>query len=402
MSKKRGNGEGSIVQRPDGVWEARLTLPHGKRKSFYSKSRQVVARKLAEALRDREKGLSLITDERLTVSAYLANWLERMAPPRVRPSTHRGYVSALGHVTAAYGDLRLTRLTASHLTDLYARLQRPPAPSDASDTAASDKGSKRAGRALSATTVHLTHVVLRKALSDAVKLDLLATNVSDRVDAPRPRRPPVEPLSPDEARRFLEAARGERLEALYTLAITSGMRLGELLALTWRAVDLEAGSLQVIGTLQRGADRAWEIAAPKTAHSRRQIALTPLAVDALRAHRARQRAERLAVGDVWVDRDLVFCDELGGFLNGIGIQRYAYQRVLTKAGLPHKRFHDLRHTAATLLLGQRVHPKVVSEMLGHATIGITLDLYSHTVPDLQREAVGALEAVFRRGGRDAG
>lgn len=399
MSKKRGNGEGSIVQRPDGVWEARLTLSGGRRKSFYSKSRQTVARKLAEALRDRERGLSLITDERLTVAAYLASWLERMAPPRVRPSTHRGYVTALAHVTAAYGELRLTRLTAAHLADLYASLQRPPAPPDSSQP---DKGVKRSGRALSATTVHLTHVVLRKALADAVKLDLLASNVTDRVDAPRPRRPPVEPLSPDEARRFLEAARGERLEALYTLAITSGMRLGELLALTWRAVDLEAGSLQVIGTLQRGANKAWEIAPPKTSHSRRQIALTPLAVDALRAHRARQRAERLALGDVWVDRDLVFCDELGGFLNGTVIERYAYQRVLTRAGLPHKTFHSLRHTAATLLLGQRVHPKVVSEMLGHATIGITLDLYSHALPDMQREAAGALESVFRRGGRGAG
>lgn len=118
MSGKRHNGEGSIRQRSDGLWEARLSLPDGRRKSFYDKSRQVVARRLAEALRDRDKGVALIADERLTVAAHCAQWLERMQPPRVRPTTHRRYTQQLAHVARAYGDLRLAKLTAAHLATL--------------------------------------------------------------------------------------------------------------------------------------------------------------------------------------------------------------------------------------------------------------------------------------------
>lgn len=392
---KRGNGEGSVYQRSDGMWIASLVLVDGKRKTFSSKRRQVVARKLAEALRDREKGLTIITDERLTVGAYLAQWLDRMTPPRrVRPSTHRQYTHSLAHIISAYGDLRLTRLTAAHLTTLYARLQRPEPPADGGKTT----------RPLSATTVHLAHTVLRKALGDAVKLDLIPANVTDRVDAPKARRPPIEPLTPEETQRFLEAVQGERLEALYILAIATGMRIGELLGLTWRHVDLEAGRLSVVATLQRapgpgktGADR-WELAKPKTKSSQRSIRLSPLAVDALRAHRKRQLAERLAVADVWADRDLVFCDELGDFLNAITIERYPYQRALARAGIPHKRFHDLRHTAATSYLAQGHSLKAVSAMLGHSSIAITGDIYAHVTGAMEDALTATMDAILSRNG----
>lgn len=384
MAKKgagrRGNHEGSIRQRASGGWEARLTLPDGGRKSFYGKSRQDVARRLNAAIRDLEQGVAIVSDERLTVSAYLGQWLERMAPPRVRPSTHRGYIQALAHVTRAYGELRLTRLTARHLADLYARLQRPEPPQ----------------RALSSTTVHLVHVVLREALGDAVKLDLLATNVTDRVDAPRPSRPPITPLTADEARRLLEAAQGDRLEPLYILAIATGMRLGELLGLTWRRVNFDTGRVQVAATLQLGAGRQWELAKPKTKSSQRGIQLPAIAMEALRAHRARQLAERMAVADVWRDRDLVFCNEIGDFLSGVSIERYTYQRALTRAGLPHKRFHDLRHTAATLLLEQGVPLKTVSAMLGHSSIAITADVYGHLTRNMEQAPAGAMDALLRR------
>lgn len=379
---KRGNGEGGISQRPDGLWEARLTLADGRRKSFYNKSRQVVARKLAEALRDRNKGAPIIADERLTVARYLSDWLERMQPPRVRPSTHRRYGQQLAHVVSAYGDLRLTRLTAAQLATLYARLQRP---TDA----------KR--RPLSASSVHHIHVVLRESLDDAVKLGLVAANVTDRVDAPKLLRAGIQPYTTEEAQRLLEAARGERLEALYVVALTTGMRLGELLALSWRQVDLEELTLQVVASLQRvGMGRAgWQVGEPKTAHSRRKIALTPLAVEVLRAHRARQLAERMAVADVWHDNDLVFCDALGDYLDARHVTRYEFHPLLRRAGLPIRRFHDLRHSSATLLLKAGVHPKIVSEMLGHSTIAITLDIYSHALPDMQRGAAGAMEGILR-------
>lgn len=379
---KRGNGEGGISQRPDGLWEARLTLPEGKRKSFYSKSRATVARKLNEALRDRDKGAPIIADERLTVARYLSDWLERMQPPRVRPSTHRRYTQQLAHIIRAYGDLRLTRLTATQLATLYARLQRP------TDTT---------HRALSASSVHHIHVVLREALDDAVKLGVVAANVTDRVDAPKLRRAGIRPYTAEEAQRILEAARGDHLEALYVVALTTGMRLGELLALTWRQVDLEAQTLHVVVSLQRvGVGRdGWQVGEPKTAHSRRQIALSPLAVEALRSHRARQLAERMAVADVWRDNDLIYCDALGDYLDARHVTRYEFHPLLRRAGLPVRRFHDLRHTAATLLLKVGVHPKIVSEMLGHSTIAITLDIYSHALPDMQRGAAGAMESILR-------
>jgi integrase len=388
MAKRRGSGEGSIFQRADGLWVAHLELPNGKRKYFTSKSRQTVARKLASALRDREKGLPILTDERLTVGAWLRQWLEMMRPPRVRPSSHRVYGQELAHVISAYGDLRLTRLSARHLADLYARLQHPEPPADGA----------KPQRALSATTVHLIHVALREALSDAVKLDLLPMNVTDRVDAPAPRRPAVVPLTAEEVARLLDAARGERLEALYTLAITTGMRLGELLGLTWRHAGLDTGRLQVAATLQRNERKEWELTPPKTKSSQRSIKLTSVALEALRAHRKRQLAERMAAADVWEDRDLVFADELGGFLSGTIIECYAYQRVLAKAGLPHKRFHDLRHSAAVLYLEQGHSLKAVSSLLGHSTVQITGDVYAHYTSGMEDAMVASMDALLRRKG----
>lgn len=383
MTKRRGNGEGTITQRADGRWEARVTLLDGQRKCFYGKTRQDVARKLTEARRALDTGAGVIADERLTVGRYLTDWLERMRPPRIRPSTHRRYAEQLAHVIRAYGSLRLTRLKAAQLADLYARLQWPT-----DDT----------HKALSASSVHHIHVVLHQALDDAVKLDLVTGNVADRVDAPKLRPPAMVPFTPEEAEQLLQAARGDRLEALYVLALTSGMRLGELLALTWRHVDLEAGTLKVNASLQRvgtGPD-GWQSSEPKTMHSRRQIALTPMAVAALRAHRARQLSERMLVGDLWKGGDLVFCDAVGWRLNAQSLTRSAYRRMLERAGLTRRRFHDLRHSAATLMLKAGVPLKVVSEMLGHTTIAITADVYGHVTPDMQRQAADAMEALLRR------
>lgn len=379
MSKKRHNGEGSIRQRLDGVWEARLTLPDGRRKSFYDKSRQVVAKRLSEALRDRDRGLPIIGDERQTVAQYLALWLEQKRP-YVRYGTWRSYEQQARRMQLYIGDLRLTKLTAQHVAQMYARLQTPKA---------------AGGAGLSASSVHHAHVALRQALDEAVKQGALARNVTDLVDAPQQRRPIIKPYSQNEAQRLLAAAQGDRLEALYVLAITGGLRIGELLGLTWRHVDLQAGSLQVVATLAR-APSGWALGEPKTQRSRRTVMLTPLAVEALRAHRARQVAERLAVADVWVDRDLVFCDTLGGTLNPESLSRYAFLQLIARAGVPRRRFHDLRHTAATLMLKAGVPLKVVSEMLGHTTIAITADVYGHVTAEMQRDAARAMQEMLAR------
>ncbi|HEU5343152.1 MAG TPA: site-specific integrase [Ktedonobacterales bacterium] len=384
MSKKRHNGEGSIRQRPDGLWEARLTLPDGRRKSFYDPSRQVVARRLSEALRDRDRGLPVIGDERQTVEKYLTLWLEQKRS-HVRYGTWRRYEQLARRMTPAIGDLRLTKLSAQHVAQMYARLLAPIADG---------------GAGLGSTTVHHAHVVLRMALDEAVKQGILARNVTDLVTAPQQRRPVIQPYSEDEAQRLLAAADGDRLQALYTLALSSGLRIGELLALTWRQVDLQAGALRVIATLSRGPE-GWTLGEPKTQHSRRSVMLTPLAIEALRAHRARQVAERLAVADVWADRDLVFCDTLGGFLSPEYISRHAFPRLIARAGVPRRRFHDLRHSCATLLLKAGVPLKVVSEMLGHTTIAITADVYGHVTAEMQRDAARAMEAILTTRARQA-
>jgi integrase len=185
---------------------------------------------------------------------------------------------------------------------------------------------------------------------------------------------------------------------VYVLAITTGMRLGELLGLTWRHAGLETGWLQVAATLQRNERKEWELAPPKTKSSQCSIKLTSVALEALRAHRKRQLAERMAAADVWEDHDLVFADELDGFLSGVTIERYAYQRVLAKAGLPHKRFHDLRHSAAVLYLEQGHSLKAVSSLLGHSSVQITGDVYAHYTSGMEDAMVASMDALLRRKG----
>lgn len=197
-------------------------------------------------------------------------------------------------------------------------------------------------------------------------------SVAELVEAPRVPRREMVALAPEQARALLEAARGERLEALYVLAVTTGMRQGELLGLRWRDVDLDDRALAVRASLQR--IRGGPICAePKTAHSRRRITLTELALSALRRRRAAQIAERLAAGPEWTDEDLVFASHFGRPLHASYVL-VGFHVLLRRAGLPRVRFHDLRHTAATLMLSRGVHPMIASEVLGHSTIAITLDL----------------------------
>jgi integrase len=211
---------------------------------------------------------------------------------------------------------------------------------------------------------------------------------------PRVKRREFAIYSEEQARRLLDAVAGHRLEALLVLALTTGMREGELDTLQWRDVDLEGGSLQVRRTLQRTAEGyRWDDT--KTAHSRRRIALPALAIAALRRHRARQAQERLRLGPAWQDNDLVFTEAGGGRLSLYYFYTNGwYGSVVKRAGLPTTRFRDLRHTAATLLLERGVNPKVVSEMLGHSSVAVTLTLYGHVTPHMQHEAAATMERTL--------
>ncbi len=215
-------------------------------------------------------------------------------------------------------------------------------------------------------------------------------NAAADVDSPRVLTPEMRPLSPIQTRKLLEVAKGDRFEALYVLAITTGMRQGELLGLKWEDVDLKSGVVRVRRTLTlaKGGPRLTE---PKTRGSRRSIRLTSGAVDALRRHQGRQEAERATAGDKWKDWALVFSIRVGTPIRRDNLHNKSWKPLLQRAGLPDIRFHDLRHTCATLLLTKGIHPKIVSEMLGHSSIAITLDTYSHVIPGLGEAAAEAME-----------
>lgn len=374
---KRGNGEGTIYKRQDGRWTASLTVGvvEGKRvrKSLYGKTRHEVASKLNRATRSREDGLPL-PNERKSCGQYLQEWLDGITST-VRPKTKVTYEGLIRlHAIPALGKVSLAGLSPQHLQRLYA---------------------DRLASGLSPQTVRHLHAVLHRALEQAARWGLVQRNVADLVSPPRATRPEMKVLAPEHVRQLLDAAEGERLEALYILAVANGLRQGELLALRWRDLDLTAGLLQVRATLTHDKE-GFQLTEPKTHGSRRQVALSQLAITALQGHRARQNAERLKLGAVWEDNDLVFANEVGRPIEPSNLRRRSFEPLLEKAGLARVRFHDLRHSSATLLLSRGIHPKIVSEMLGHSRVNITLDLYSHVTPTMQRQAADAVDAALSR------
>jgi len=376
MTKRRGHNEGTIKQRMDGLWEARVSLPAGKRKSYYGKTRREAQDKLRGALRDLDAGQDLSAG-RQTVEQFLGQWLFASVRPSVKARTYEGYESIVRvRVAPRIGRVGLARLTPLDLEGLYTDL---------------------VAAGLSHRSVRHTHHVLHRAFAHAVRLGLLARNPCDRVTPPRPARTEMRVLSAAEVAALLDGTRDHRGHALYALAVTTGMRQGELLGLRWEDVDLDGCRLAVRRALQRRPGQGLEFIEPKTPRARRTILLSQRAVGALREHRRRQLESRLLAGPAWQDRGLVFCNARGGPLDP-NWQTAVFKEALAAADLPRIRFHDLRHTAATLLLGQGVHPKVVSEMLGHATITLTLDTYSHLIPALHAEAASAMDRLLAANG----
>ncbi len=372
MPKRRGNGEGSISRRKDGLWMARywVETPKGlKRKSVYGKTREEVRDKMVKALADRADGL-VFDDDNVTVGEYLDSWLQSVVRGSVRQSTYERYeVAVRVHIKPALGRLKLAKLTPARVQSFYrGKLDDGCAPA----------------------SVNKLHVTLHKALDQAVKWHMVPRNVAEAVRAPRPAPKEMRPLSPDETRRFIQAACGDKLEALYVLAVHTGMRQGELLGLKWQDVDLENGKLSVRHTVTKSGGRLL-LGEPKTKKSRRTIILGAGAVSALREHLAGQVKEIERLGDLYRDEGLVFASEVGTIMNPANLRKRSFASLLVRAKLPRIRFHDLRHTCATLLFGRGVHPKYVQELLGHSNIAITLDTYSHVIPGMGDHAARAME-----------
>jgi integrase len=373
VSKKRGNGEGSIYRRKDGRWVGQYTIYTAagpKYRYLYSKTRAAVAEKLTKAMADRNGGL-IFDVGNLTVGEYLDSWLSDSVRGTVRPSTferHEGIIRL--HIKPSLGRVWLKKFTPAHVRGLHR---------------------EKLDAGLAPATVGKIHSTLHKALSQAVSDGIVPRNAAD-VKAPRPTPEEMRPLSETEVRAFLDVAResGDRFEALYVLAITTGLRRGELLGLRWDDVSMERSTLRVGRALVREGGRH-TLGETKTRRGRRQINLTPRTVSTLKAHRKKQLEEKIKLTGLYKDHGLIFATRVGTPINPENLVNRSFKPLLERASLPEIRFHDLRHTCATLLLGRSVHPKLVQELLGHATIAMTLDTYSHYMPSMGDQAAGAME-----------
>jgi integrase len=377
---KRANSEGSIYQRKDGRWCASVCVREDnrvKRKYFYATTQAEAMSKRDAARTAQRKGLPL-PDERETVGRWLRHWLEHYIEPSVRPRTMRSYKGLVeDHIIPELGHKGLTQLSVDDVQRFVTR---------------------KRGRGLSPRTVRYLLVVLRMALKKAEALGKVARNVATLAAGPRIERKEVQPLTVEQTRSFLGALEGERFGALFLVAATRGLRLGEALALRWSDLDLddEVPTLRVAHTLQRegrGPERCWHLAPPKSAKSVRSLHLSPTVIDSLRAHRTRQIEERLLAGTSWENHDLVFATRLGRPLEERNVRR-AFYRVIDRAGLPRKRLHDLRHGHATQLLLAGENMRQVSAALGHSQIGVTMDTYAHVVTALDERASDKLESLL--------
>jgi integrase len=372
--RKRANGEGSIYRSGDGTWRGALSVGSGRRRFFSGATREEVARKLAAAAADFNSGVPVPTGSQ-TVAAYLAGWLEGTRSS-IKPGTWRRYEQYVRvHAVPAIGGVRLNGLTPQHLQNLY-------------------QDRLRAGS--SPTSVHHLHAVLHRALVQAERWGLVARNVAGLVDAPRIPRKEQRVFSSDEVGCLLDTAADDDLEALYMMAVTTGMREGELLGLKWSDIDLDQGKVFIRRRVGRVYGEGMVFDETKTARSARCVLLAQAAIDCLRKHRAVQAKRQLNLGSEWADLHLVFPNGTGRPIEGQNLLQRAFYPLLRRAGLPIIPFHNLRHTAATLLLERGTHPKVVSEMLGHTNISITMDLYSHVTETMQRTAADEMDRLLTR------
>lgn len=377
MAGKRGQNEGSIYKRPDGRWCGQVNLGYvngkRKRKYLYGDTRAEVAAQMTKVQRDLQQYIMPVADERLTVKAFLTRWLEDAAQPSLRGTTYASYKGVVnGHLIPALGRIALVKLTAP-------------------DVLKYQKTKLVSG--LSARTVTYHRAILRRALADAVKWELVYKNAAALVSPPRAVRHEVSPFTPDEARTFLSKIPGNRLEALYVMAMGTGMRQGELLGLTWKCVNLDTGTATVKQQMQR-VNGKLTLVEPKTAQSRRTVALPDIVVTALTAHRERQRFERKWAGSRWQEHSLVFTTTIGTPLDSANVT-HNFQKALSDAKIRKQRFHDLRHCAATLMLAQGADLRTIMDVLGHSTITLTANTYAHLTDATRRVAADMMDDVMK-------
>jgi len=372
-ASKNANGQGTVYKRTRNsktLYYAELTIGYDANgKPIRHRSAGFTTKREAEdwltkKKQDRNDG-NLPEPTRQPLGAFMREWIETTAVHEVSPSTLQLYRNMLNwYIDPQLGKVELRKLRPQLIQAMYHRLIE-------------------VGK--SPRTVQLVHAVLRRCLAQAVDWDLLAKNPAEQVRPPKAEAPKIRALGPTEIVRFIEAAKSDRLHALFILAATTGLRRGELLGLRWQDVDLKAGTITVTQT-QKKIGETITFGPTKTKASQRLVVLPDIALESLNRWRIEQAEERLAIGEAWAHPELVFTTAIGTPVHPKNMLDRNFKRVLEAAGLPRIRFHDLRHSAATLMLAQGVNPKVLQEVLGHSQIQVTLNIYAHVLREQKKEA----------------
>ncbi len=370
MSKNRGRNEGTIYRRADGAWSAQISV-EGKRLSKYFKTRKEASNWLLEMRNKLKSGISL-AGAQTTLSEYFVDYLKAIQTT-IRPNTHSQYSQIVKqHILPMLGKIKLDQLKPNIIQQLY---------SHKLDQGASER------------TVLLIHAVLHRALRQAVMWGILGWNPSDGVIRPKLRRTEMQVLDDLQVRNLLLAAKGNWMETFLQIAVTTGLRFGEILGLKWSDLDWETRRLQIQRQANRVASEGILFSQPKTKAGRRTVVLGTKTIILLREHWLNQQREIPILSNHWQDYDLIFPSITGTPMDQSNVRK-GFKNLLKIAGLPNIRFHDLRHTAATLMLKQGINPKIVQERLGHADISLTLNTYSHVLPSMQEDAAEKIDELL--------
>lgn len=372
---------GHLRKRSPGSWTIVIDLGrdiNGKRRQKWETvkgTKKEANQRLTELLRQYDTG-TYLDPQKMTVAGYLKAWLRDYAEPNVSTKTYIRYESiCVKHLTPALGRLQLQKLQPLHIQEYY------------NEALKSGRVDGKGG--LAAQTVKHHHRVLAEAMKKAVNWQLINVNPCDAVDAPKPEKKEMRALDERESATLLDISKGTRLYIPILIALTTGLRRGELIGLKWSDIDLTMKTLSINRTIEQTSKSGIVEKTPKTKRSRRSIALASLTVSAIKELKQEHSKLRLKLGPAFQDNGYLFINE-DGTLWGPDAFTKAFRWLLDKTDIGYVRFHDLRHSHASQLLKQGINPKVVSERLGHSSIAITMDTYSHVLPGLQEEAASKI------------
>jgi len=388
---KRGNNEGTICKRKSGGWEGKITIgidPNTgkpKRRTFYGKTQKEVKEKIEKAKSDILTGI-YVEPQKLTIEMWLNRYLDTFIKPNLKPASYANYKDLLkNHINPSIGKVELQKFTTDILQQFY------------NQKSISGRLDGKDG-GLSSRIIRMMHQVIGRALKQAVKQHLIPFNPAEAVTLPKLKYKEITPFNKNEVKQYLSAAQDNRLYAAFLLDLTTGLRRGELLALQWDDIDIDKRILAIKRTLSRvrlvddGISKLM-VGEPKTEKGKRVIPLLPEIIEELKGHKVRQAKERLKKGEQYENNDLVFCTPEGKYIEPRNFHRI-HTAILEKAELRHVRIHDLRHTFATILLEAGEDPKTMSELLGHAKVSTTLDIYCHSSIEMKEQTVSKLGGLI--------